>query len=37
MGAYIDDAAALVPPEDSNFAFERFDEVGKPTGDTPKP
>ena len=32
MGAYIDDAAALVPPKDSNFAFERFDELGKPRG-----
>jgi hypothetical protein len=32
MGAYIDNAAALVPPKDSNFAFERFDELGKPRG-----
>jgi hypothetical protein len=32
MGAYIDDAAALVPPKDSNFAFKRFDELGKPCG-----
>jgi hypothetical protein len=28
MGAYIDDAAALVSPEESNFAFEQFDELG---------
>jgi hypothetical protein len=32
MGAYIDDAAALVPPKDSNFAFKQFDELGKPRG-----
>jgi hypothetical protein len=32
MGAYIDDAAALVPLEDSNFAFEQFDKLGKPWG-----
>jgi hypothetical protein len=28
IGAYIDDLSYLIPPEDSVFAFDHFDELG---------
>jgi hypothetical protein len=32
IGAYIDDLSCLVPPEDSLFAFDWFDELGASQG-----
>jgi hypothetical protein len=32
IGAYIDDLSSLVPPEESLFAFDHFDELGPPQG-----
>jgi hypothetical protein len=32
IGAYIDDLSCLVPPEDSLFASDCFDELGAPQG-----